>query len=146
MFFEVWFGMMEEVSSLPTFLFSFGDFLLDVFFEIAPGIVSVMSADFGKHIRFGVDEHAVGSFSAPGGEAKSILAEVGDQLSDLPRNECILSQRDNCITIFPRKNCKKLLYTSCEEAFLRAAPSCYATASNHPPDKTPDSSCSFFVT
>ena len=79
-----------EVSGLPTFLFSFGDPLLDVFFEVAHCIVAVMTADFDKHIRCRVDVHAVRSFSAAGGEAESTLAEVGDELSNLPWYDFII--------------------------------------------------------
>ena len=90
-----------EVSGLPAFLFSFCDLLLDVFFEVVLGIVSVMSAYFGEHIRFRVDVHAVGTFSASGSEVKSVLAEVGDELSNLSRHACILLQCYNYVKFFP---------------------------------------------
>ena len=87
--------MVGRFLCLPAFLFSFGDFLLDVFFEVTFGIVSVVPADFGKHICFRVDVHAVGSFSAPCGEAETILAEVGDQLLIFLGIGFVLSQCDN---------------------------------------------------
>ena len=62
-----------EVSDFPTFLFSFCDVLLDVFFEVAHCIVAVMSADFDKHIRCRVDVHAWDPFPRPAARQNPLL-------------------------------------------------------------------------
>ena len=90
-----------EVSGLPAFLFSFCDLLLDVFFLVDLGIVAVVSAQLCLHVCVGINEQAVGSFSAAGGEVKSVLAEVGDELSNLSRHACILLQCYNYVNFFP---------------------------------------------
>ena len=103
------FMLAGEVSGLSTFLFSFCDLLLDVFFLVDLGIVAVVTAQFCLHVCVRIDEQAVRALSAAGGEVETVPAEVGDELSNLPWHGFILSQCDNKSSFFFEKIAKKFV-------------------------------------